>query len=59
MRKQDNLDLLLKLSGAELRAVMAQVKAEKEAGQRLPPVNKPLQSYGVFDLTPSRLITKA
>lgn len=57
--KNDKLDLLLKLSGEELRAVMAQVKAEKEAGQRLPPVNNPLQSYGMFDRTPSRLITKA
>ncbi|ANZ50257.1 hypothetical protein PHOBOS_67 [Erwinia phage vB_EamM_Phobos] len=57
MRKLDNIDLLLKLSGKELGAVMAQIKAEKEAGQQLPPV-KPFRGYDI-EFNPRHIITKA
>ncbi|ANZ48916.1 hypothetical protein HOV30_gp066 [Erwinia phage Derbicus] len=56
--KNDNLDMLLKLSGKELAAVMAQVKAEKAAGQRLPAVS-PVKAYLSTDFRPNRILNKA
>ena len=55
--RNDNLDALLKLSGKELAAVMAQVKAEKAAGQRLASVN-PVKAYLSTDSHPNRVINK-
>ncbi|HIB0936495.1 TPA: hypothetical protein ACWS12_000738 [Escherichia coli] len=56
--RNDKLDILLKLSGKELAAVMAQIKAEKEAGQRLPAVS-PVKAYLSTDFHPNRIINKA
>lgn len=56
--RNDNIDMLLKLSGKELAAVMAQVKAEKAAGQCLPSVN-PVKAYLSTDSHPNRIINKA
>ena len=56
--RNDKLDILLKLSGKELAAVMAQIKAEKAAGQRLPSVN-PVKAYLSTDFHPNRIINKA
>lgn len=56
--RNDKLDILLKLSGKELAAVMAQIKAEKAAGQRLPAVS-PVKAYLSTDFHPNRIINKA
>lgn len=56
--RNDNLAMLLKLSGKELAAVMAQIKAEKKAGQRLPSVS-PVTAYLSGDVRTNRIFNKA
>ncbi|EIP7032237.1 hypothetical protein LRU95_002253 [Salmonella enterica] len=56
--RNDNIDMLLKLSGKELAAVMAQIKAEKQAGQRLPAVS-PVKAYLSTDFHPNHILNKA
>ena len=56
--RNDNIDMLLKLSGKELAAVTAQIKAEKKAGHRLPSVN-PTKAYLSTEFHPNRVLNKA